>query len=127
MSWDVMIFNLGTTPPPLEQLEDCDVQPLGPAMEVRQAISARLEGVDWSDPDWGRYDGAGFSIEFNAGRDDPVTNIMLRVKGGGDPVSAIKAFALPAGWTAVDVSSGDYLHLQEPPRAAWEEHRADGE
>ena len=118
MSWDVMIFNLGSTPPPLEQLEDCDVRPLGPATEVRQAISARLDGVDWSDPDWGRYDGAGFSIEFNAGREDPVTNIMLRVKGGGDPVSAIKAFALPAGWTAVDVSSGDYLHLQDPPRPA---------
>jgi hypothetical protein len=55
MSWDVMVFNFGgKTPPPLEQLQESDLAPLGPATEVRQQISsALLNGVDWSDPTLG--------------------------------------------------------------------------
>lgn len=125
MSWDVMIFNMrGKTPPPLEQLQESDYEPLGPAVEVRQRISALLTGVDWSDPTWGIYEGDGFSIEFNAGKDDPIDNMMLHVRGGGDAIAAITRFARPLGWSALDCSTSEFLDLENPSQAGWEVFQA---
>src|SRR4051794_19319515 len=98
MSWGVMIFNLrGKPPPPIDQLQESDSEPLGPAADVRQRISALLPGIDWSDPTWGIYDGDGFSIEFNVGADDPIANMMLHVRGGGNAIAAIVRFVRPLG------------------------------
>src|SRR5690349_14977743 len=105
MSWDVMIFKLrGKTPPSLDELQEADLLPLGPAGDVRRQISAFLEGVDWSDPAWGLYGGSGFSIEFNVGKDEPTPNMMLHVRGGGDAIADIIRFARPLGWSALDCS-----------------------
>jgi hypothetical protein len=125
MSWDVMIFNLGgKTPPPLHELKDSDLLPLGPAEEVRHRISALLAGVDWSAPTWGLYGGDGFSIEFNVGKDDPIAHMMLHVRGGGDAIAAIAGFAKPLGWSALDCSTSDFLDLDNPSQAGWEGFQA---
>jgi hypothetical protein len=125
MSWDVMIFNLGgKMPPALEQLQDGDIVPLGLAGDVRQRISGLLGGVDWSDPSWGFYGGEGFSIEFNVGKDDPIPNMMLHVRGGGDAIAAITRFAKPLGWSALDCSTSEFLDLEKPSQAGWEGFQA---
>jgi hypothetical protein len=125
MSGDVMIFNLGgKTPPPLEQLQDSDFHSLGPAGEVRQRISGLLAGVDWSDLSWGLYEGDRYSIEFNVGKDDPISNIMLHVRGGGDAIAAIAQFAKPLGWSALDCSTSEFLDLENPSQAGWEGFQA---
>src|SRR4051794_6278443 len=115
MSWDVMIFNLrGASPPPIEDLAEGDYGPQGPADEVRQRVASLLPGLDWSDPTWGLYEGDGFSIEVNVGDDDPIDNMMLHVRGGGDAISAIARFARPLGWSALDCSTGQFLDLDNP-------------
>jgi hypothetical protein len=125
MSWDIMIFNMrGKTPPTLEQLQESDFDPLGPAVEVRQRISALLSGVDWSDRTWGIFEGDGFSIEFNVGKDDPIAHMMLHVRGGGDAIEAITRFALPLGWSALDCSTSEFLDLTDPSPAGWEGFQA---
>jgi hypothetical protein len=121
MSWDVMIFNFGdASPPPLERLEPNDLKPLGAASDVRQRISELLPGVNWTDLSWGIYGGEGFSIEFNVGNDDPITSIMLHVRGGGDVISTIMAFTSRLGWWALDCSTSEYLYPQNPSQAGWE-------
>jgi hypothetical protein len=125
MSWDVWILNTGgKTPPPPEQLQDSDYRPLGPAAEVRQHISALLPGVDWSDPIWGDYEGDGFSIEFNLGKNDPVGAMMLYVRGDGDPISAIVRFIRPLGWSALDCSTCEFLDLDNPSYTGWKSFQA---
>lgn len=118
MSWDVMVFNYGGKPP-----ADGDAPPagpLGPASKVRDGIAAHLPGVDWSDPSWGIFEADEFSIEFNMGDEDPIDSIMLHVRGGGEVLGAIMAFANPNGWSLLDCSTGDFLDPEKPSSAGWE-------
>ena len=120
MSWDLMLFNTrGKAPPPIEQFEESDYEPLGTAVEVRQRIAALLPGVDWTDITWGIYEGDGFSIEFNVGKDDPIGDMMLHVRGGGDAISAIVTIAHSNGWSALDCSTSEFLDLQNPSQEGW--------
>ena len=120
MSWDVMIFNFGgKRPPTLEQLQESDCVPLGPARDVRELISMVLPGVDWSAPTWGLYARDGFSIEFNVGADDPIANMMLHVRGSGDAITVIMAFTRPQGWSALDCSTSEFLDPNAPSDAGW--------
>jgi hypothetical protein len=120
-----MIFNLrGSSPPPIDQLQESDVSPLGAAANVRQRISELLPGVDWSDPTWGIYDDDHFSIEFNVGEKDPIDDMMLHVRGGGDAISAILKFVRPQAWSALDTSAGEFLDLVNPSQAGWEGFQA---
>lgn len=125
MSWDVMIFNTrGKKPPPIEQFEESDYEPLGPAAGVRERLSSLLPGIDWSAPTWGVFEGDGFSIEFNVGKEDPIGSMMLHVRGGGDAIAAIFTFARPLGWSALDCSTSDFIDLDSPSQAGWEGFQA---
>jgi hypothetical protein len=122
MSWDVMIFNVrGKTPRTPEKLQESDLDPLGFAVEVLQRVSALLAEIDWSDPNWGIYKGGGFTIEFNVGKNDPIDHMMLHVRGGGDAIAAITHFARPLECSALDCSTGEFLDLDNPSQAGWEE------
>jgi hypothetical protein len=123
MSWDVMIFNLRdrSAQPSVQSLEGTDVQPLGPAAKVRSDIADALPGIDWSDPKWGLYRDHRDElwIEFNAGNDDPIMDLMLHVRGSGDAIAAIMAVTRPHGWSAVDCSTGEFLDPNDPSDAGW--------
>ena len=126
MSWDVMVFNYGGSPPhSLSALpDDHKPEPLGAANLVRDSISMHLPGVDWSDPAWGIYGNDGFSIEFNSGKDDLVASIMLHVRGGGDAIPAILQFANPNKWSLFDCSTGEFIDPQNPSSEGWEGFQA---
>src|SRR5690242_2439955 len=109
MSWDVMRFRVREKPQSLHDLTEDKLLPLGIAADVRTSISAALPDVDWSDHTWGLYGGNGFSIEFNVGDDDPIQNIMLHVRGGGDAIGDIMKFVVPNGWIALDCSTSEFL------------------
>jgi len=115
-----MIFDFKGSPIPLDEIPD-DFRPaaMGSASEIRQRISDHLPGIDWSDPTWGDYQGDGFSIEFNMGNNEIPDSIMLHVRGGGDAVKAIMAFAGPNNWSVLDTSLGDYLDADNLDESGW--------
>ena len=120
MSWDVMVFRFdGLAPRTMDDMDSANMLPLGAAAEVRESIAAALKGVNWSDPTWGLYKGDGFSIEFNVGDDDPITDMMLHVRGGGEAIPAIMRFAVPQGWSALDCSTGEFLDPAAPSDEGW--------
>jgi len=123
MSWDVMLFAFGgETPPPVEAMGG-DFKPshsLGRADDLRKTISTHLPDVDWSDPEWGMLGGDGYSIEFNLADGEIIEHMMLHVRGGGDPVSAIAKLCKAAGWSALDTSTGRWLDVDSPSREGWE-------
>lgn len=119
MSWDVLVMNYGGEPP--REIAEADpVGPLGLAEEVRSRIDQHLPGIDWSEPTWGVYEGDGFTIEFNMGDEDPVPMIMLHVRGGGDPISAMLALANPHGWSLLDASTSQLIDPENPSAEGWE-------
>lgn len=119
ISWDVMIFHLREKPNSLEGLSDAAMLPLGPAAQVRAAVSAVLAGVDWSDHTWGLYGGDGFSIEFNVGKEDPIQNMMLHVRGGGEAIPDIMRLVVANGWVALDCSTSEFLDPTAPSDEGW--------
>jgi hypothetical protein len=127
MSWDVVIFNFGGHPPPsgevnFEAMGETmkSKQPLGRADDVRKTVTTHLPDVDWSDPDWGLLRGDGYSIEFSVRDEDVTETMMLYVRGGGDPVSAIAKLCKAAGWSALDTSTNQWLDPDNPSGEGWE-------
>jgi hypothetical protein len=125
MSWDVMVFRFaGARPASTDEMGDAPRLPLGPAAEVRASISSKLPRTSWDDPAWGVFEGDGFSIEFNVGEDDPIDDMMLHVRGGGDAVAAIMSFVGPLGWSALDCSTGAFLDPAAPSEEGWKGFQA---
>ena len=114
-----MVLNYGGKTP--DEIADADpVGPVGSAAQVRRSIAKHLPGVDWSDSAFGIYEGDGFTIEFNAGNDDPIDSIMLHVRGGGDAIPTLLEFANPNGWSLLDCSTGEFLDPEKPSAEGWE-------
>ena len=89
-------MNYGGKPPPLGKMPDAPPPgPLGPSGQVRRSISTHLPGVDWSDP------------------------IMVHVRGRGDAIAAMLAFANPLGWSLLDCSTGEFLDPENPSSEGW--------
>jgi hypothetical protein len=97
--------------------DDFELPVLGSAAEVRERIHQVLQAVDWDDPEWGRLEGMGWSMELNLGRDDPADSLMLHVRGGGD--GAVEAVQLVAG--ALDADPVDMSTGAPVVPAGWEE------
>lgn len=75
--------------------------------------------MDWSDTTWGLYRGDGYSIEFNVGEEDPIQDMMLHVRGGGDAIADIMKFVVPNGWAALDCSTSEFLDPANPSDEGW--------
>jgi hypothetical protein len=121
MSWDVMLLNIGDQPRATSTMEEgLEPTPLGEAQRVRDSISATEPEVDWRDPEWGVLATSEWSIEFNLGEREPVDSIMLHVRGGGDPVSNILRLCSKYGWSALDLSSGDFIDPERPSNSGWQ-------
>ena len=115
MSYDVMVVKFaGKRPATPLDMQAAEVTSLGAAAQVRRSISVALPGTDWSDPTWGMFDGDGFSIEFNVGGGDPVGNIMLHLRGGGDALAAAARLATQMGCAAIDCQTDKFLDLAAP-------------
>ncbi len=120
MSWDVMVLRSENLPPDLgNPPEDWMPDEMGEAELVRSKISQALPGVDWSDPAWGRFEGEGFSIEFNFQESGAVNAFTLHIRGWGDPLPAIVGLCRPHGWAAFDYSDGSRINLDNPSRENW--------
>ena len=119
-----MVLNLGGKAPPGDAADADPVGPLGPAAQVRRRIAKHLPGVDWSDSASGVYEGDGFTIEFNAGDDDPIDSLLLHVRGGGDAIAALLRFANPNRWALLDCTTSEFLDPENPSAEGWEGFQA---
>lgn len=125
MSWDVMVFDFGGNRKPLEEMtEDDRPRTIGSVADVRAKIDAHLPGVDWSDPTRGIYIGEGFSFGFNVGDKPETEGFMVLVRGGGDAVASLLKFAVPNGWSLLDLSTSEWIDPNDPSHAGWEGFQA---
>lgn len=123
MSWDISVFAAKVPPPPVAEMPaDWRGETFGAIDNVRRKISICLPAVDWSDPTWGKYDGDGFSLEFNVGdkeSDEQSDGFMVHVRGGGDAATTLLALGRRWGWYLLDCSQGEWLHHCADVEAGW--------
>jgi len=126
MSWDVSIMHLPADVQSVVAIgEVFKLRPLGKRDDIIEKIREILPDVDFSDPSWGVLDQAGFTIEFNMGKEEICDSFMLHVRGGGDAIATIEGLLKHLQLRAVDCSTGDIF----PSDAAhaslgrWQEYR----
>jgi hypothetical protein len=121
VSWDVLVFHAPANVAAVDEIpSDFHPPALGSGAEVRQRLYERLPKLDLSDPTWGMLSGPTWSIEINIGSEDPVTSIMLHVRGGGDEVLPVIAQIADAlGARVLDVSSGELLSGTTADAVGW--------
>jgi len=120
MSWDIFIFSTD----PRHLSAGTKPHSLGDAADVRAKISKSLPAVNWKDPAVGVLEGKGWSIEFYHQANGATQDIMLSVRGGGDPVASIVKLCKDNGWVALDSSSGKLLNLDVPSSQSWQQFQA---
>ena len=103
MSWDVFVANTPDAEHLTELGEDESLYPpLGDLRTVRARLKAYFPQLDLTDPTWGDLDGGDFSIEFSIGSEDPVTSLMLHVRGEDRALGVIWHLCQHSGWVAFD-------------------------
>lgn len=125
MSWDVCVMRFSRPYASLQDMTpDERALALGDAVLVREAVAHAFPGTNWSDPAWGRWEGPWGSIEFNLGKEEPATSMMLHVRAGPEVVPGIVSLCVDNGWQAVDCSDGQFLEKKEDPARGLEAWRA---
>jgi hypothetical protein len=125
MSWDVSIMKLSKPYASVEEIPDDESpQSLGTQEHVHTAVTRHFPGTDWNDVAWGMFDSPLGSIEFNLGKDDPASSMMLHVRASNEIVQPIIDLCREEGWTAFDCSTGEFLEAPESPTAGLNRWRA---
>ncbi|WP_166832125.1 hypothetical protein [Thalassoroseus pseudoceratinae] len=127
MSWDVSVMKFSQPYASVEDIPDDETtSPIGTLSHVHAAVTRHFPGTDWNNAAWGIFDSPLGSIEFNLGKDDPATSMMLHVRASNEIVQPIVALCREEGWTALDCSTGEFLESTEDPTAGidgWREYR----
>jgi len=113
MSWDVIIFNVSNEIKSVSELTEDAIKPLGSRDNVLSAIKTTFPQANLSDPSWVVQDGAGYSIEFSLGQNDPIQTMMVYVRGDISSLRAIEQFCRTTGWRAFDSSVGDFIDFSD--------------
>jgi hypothetical protein len=110
MSWDICIQDLPAGVQSVSEIAN-DFRPdaLGKRDEVIARIRQALPDVDFSDRSWGILEHSEFSIEFNTGKEEICTGIMLHVRGGGSAIATIERLLQHLKLRALDLQAGDFF------------------
>lgn len=113
MSWDLFVLRLPEGVSDVDQLpDDFESDSIGTRASIIEKIENAIPGTDFSDPSWGKIDGAGYSIEVNVGHEDDVTSFALHVRGGEFAICVVKDILDSLGLQAIDPSSPSGLFDQ---------------
>jgi len=109
MSWDLFAFKKEGA--------------FGTVAQVRAELENRLP-VEWGGSFWCYYFGDGFTLEINIGDwrsqdEDPLDNISIEVRGGGDPMPILVELAAANGWVLSDLATGQVIDPDAPPDEGW--------
>ena len=79
MSWDVSIIKFSRSYASIEEISDDETpHPIGTQNHVHAAVARHVPGTDWNDNAWGIFESPHGSIDFNLGRDDSATIMMIQ-------------------------------------------------
>jgi hypothetical protein len=109
ISWDVLLLSLSPNVTCPSEIPDDLVSNLGARAEIVSILKTTYPQMDLTDPGWGILEGNDFGIEFNIGEDDPISSIMLHVRGGKSAIDAIQRVCQNTGWRALDMTTGEFM------------------
>ena len=116
MSWDVGLFKFSRRYTDVSEMpRDEQPSPLGTLSVVQHAVTAVFPGTDWTEPSWGIFGSEFGCIEFNVGKDDPVTSVALHVRAGDAIVEGILLVCEKLDCQAIDYSDGSFLEQSAHP------------
>ncbi len=95
------------------------IGPLGSVPQVRQRVEAVWPETTWDADGTAWVERADVTAELELGTDDPVGSLMVRVRGGRDPVRAVLELCHRHRWTPMDTSTGRVLTVQENGYGRW--------
>jgi hypothetical protein len=126
MSWDILIQDFPATARTVADIpDDFQPQPIGLRADLIAKISDVVPAANFSNPEWGVFDGDGFSIEFNMGNDDVCGCISLMIRGGGGPTPLVAALLDRLQLRGIDCQTGEFFDI-EAARASfgsWQQYR----
>ena len=113
MSWDISIQDLPRDVQSIADVpDDYRPQPLGPRAAVIARIHEVLPDVDFSDPTWGMFERADFSIEFNMGAEEICDGFMLHVRGGGGAMETVARLLEGLQLRGFDCQTGEFFSIE---------------
>jgi hypothetical protein len=120
MSWDIYVSGDDRS----WETGDSDgaadtIGPLGSVPQVRQRVEAVWPETTWDADGTAWVERADVTAELEVGTDDPVGSLMVRVRGGRDPVRAVLELCHRHRWTPMDTSTGRVLTVQENGYGRW--------
>ncbi len=125
MSWDVFVQSIPEGVQDVRDIPDDFVPgPLGPRDEIVAGIRDVFPAVDFSDPEWGRVEGDGYSIEINLNAEDPVKSFALHVRGDTAATDAVAALLDRLAFRAFDPQSPTGVFEAESSGQGFEKWRA---
>lgn len=129
MSWDIFVQELPPGITAVDEIpEDFRPGPIGRRHEIVAGITRVVPSVDLSNPDWGRIETAGFSVEINLGPDDPVTSFAFHVRGDDDAAHLIADILDELGLQAFDPQAPGGVFTRQTAASslqAWRQYRTE--
>ena len=125
MSWDVVVmkFPAGFDGDWESLPDDFEAEAICTHEYLKNEIKKVLPEINNDDTAWMVLNGGSYSIEFNAGDDDPVRCITLYVRGGDEALKAIKLFCEKLACQAFDTSGGGIIDFNEEANKGFSEWR----
>lgn len=106
MSWDIYVQDLPLGVSHVSEIPDDFVpERLGTRASIIAAISEVEPDADFSDPELGKIEGPGYSIDVSLGNSEFVKSFALHVYGGGEAPRVIAAILQRLGFRALDPGS----------------------
>ncbi len=126
MSWDIYIQDFPAAAKTVAEIPD-DFQPrsLGPRADLIAQIREVIPSADFSKPDWGVFEGDGFSVEFQMGDEDVCSGMTLMVRGGGSPTPLVAALLDRLQLRAIDCQSSEFFDVEVAKASfgSWQRYR----
>ncbi len=126
MSWDIYIMRFPASALRVAEIpEDFQPVPLGKRADVIAQIREVVPTADFSNPEWGVFEGDGFSIEFQMGEEEVCQSVTLLVRGGGSPTPLIGALLDRLKVRGIDCQTSEFFDI-EAARASfgsWQRYR----
>ena len=122
MSWDAFLVRIKGKTIPDEPWEAEEIS-LGTRGQVLDAIKQQFPHLQQQTPSEFLHSDGDLSIGFKLMGRSPVTQVMLEVRGEGDPLTPLLELAARNGWLILDVSTSDYIDPKKPSRSGYGGYR----